>query len=153
MELESAEILERKKIHYRLIELREKAFSVRDVIEYAKEKINPDEVCKTIVLEDGKGEHCAIMLPGNHKIDFAKAKRSIGSELTILDPEEVKKATGIEVGAICPVLLRIPLFVDRRVLEKKRINFGSGNHLYGLEISPKDLEKVVNFRVIDVAQT
>jgi len=153
MKLESAKILEDRGVSYRLIELREKAFSVRDVIEHAKEKLDPEEICKTIILKDERGNKCAIMLLGNHRTSFSRAKRFIGSGVTILKPEEVKEATGIEVGAICPILLRMPIFVDKRVLEKEKINFGSGNHLYGLEVSPKDLEKVIGFRVVDVAQT
>ena len=153
MKLESTKILEEKGISYRLIELSEKAFSVGDVIEYAKEKLNPEEICKTIIVEDERGTRCAIMLLGNHRISFSKAKRFIGSRVTVLKPEEVKEATGIEVGAICPILLKIPIFVDERVLEKEKINFGSGNHLYGLELSTKDLGKAANFKVVDVAQT
>jgi len=153
MRLKSAKILEERGIGYRLIELRKKAFSVADVIKYAKEKIDPDEICKTIVLEDEKGSKCAVLLLGKHKIDFTKANKSTGQRLSIVNPEGVKKATGVEPGAVCPILLRIPLFVDRRVLEKEKINFGSGDHLYGLEVSTKDLEKIANFMVVDVAQT
>ena len=151
--MESVRILEERGISYRLIELRERAFSVADVIKYAKEKINPDEICKTIILEDEGGSKYAILLLGKHKIDFAKANKLTGQRLSIVNPEGVKRATGIEPGAVCPILLTIPLFVDRRVLEKEKINFGSGDHLYGLEVHTRDLEKIANFRVVDVAQT
>jgi len=152
MKLESAEILEEKGVSYRLIELREKAFSVKDVIEYSKDKLDPEEICKTIILKDEKGNKYAIVLLGNHRISFSKAKRFIGSGITILKPEEVKQTTEIEVGAICPILLRMPIFVDKRVFEKEKINFGSGNHLYGLEVFTKDLGKAINFRIVDAAQ-
>ena len=66
--------------------------------------------------------------------------------------DEVKAATGVEPGAVCPILLKAPLLVDRRVLAKDRINFGSGHHLYGLEIDPRDLERVVEYRLADIAE-
>jgi prolyl-tRNA editing enzyme YbaK/EbsC (Cys-tRNA(Pro) deacylase) len=49
-------------------------------------------------------------------------------------------------------LLDVPLYVDERVFMKERINFGSGNHLYGIEMSPKDLAKVIDFKVVDAAK-
>lgn len=151
-ELESIKILEEKRIDYRLIELKDKAISVEDVIKYAKEKINPDEICKTIILKDKKRNNWAIFLLGNQRIDFSKARRVIGKNLTIANYEDVKKATGIELGAICPLLLKMPIFVDKRVFEKEKINFGSGDHLYGLEISSKDLGKLIDFKIINIAE-
>ena len=47
---------------------------------------------------------------------------------------------------------KIPLFVDGRVFEKEKLNFGSGDHLYGIEINSKDLDKLVDFKVVDVAK-
>jgi prolyl-tRNA editing enzyme YbaK/EbsC (Cys-tRNA(Pro) deacylase) len=64
----------------------------------------------------------------------------------------LKRATGKEPGAICLLLLDIPIFVDKRVFETEKINFGSGDHLYGLEISSNDLEKIIDFETIDVVQ-
>ena len=48
--------------------------------------------------------------------------------------------------------LRVPLLVDRRVLAKERINFGSGHHLYGVEIDSRDLGRLVEYRLVDIAE-
>jgi len=53
---------------------------------------------------------------------------------------------------VCPLTLDVPLYIDERVFMKERINFGSGNHLYGIELSSKDLAKVIDFRVVDAAK-
>ena len=66
---------------------------------------------------------------------------------------EVREAVGVEPGAVCPIMRDIGLFVDRKVMELEKINFGLGDHMYGLEIRAGDLEKVVWFRVVDVAKT
>ncbi|QQG39716.1 MAG: YbaK/EbsC family protein [Candidatus Aenigmatarchaeota archaeon] len=152
MGLEVEKRLEEKGISYRLIELEGRAVSVKDVLALAKEKIKLEEVCKTIVAKDGKGNSYAFVLKGNQKIDMAKAERLVGGGLRIARPEEVEDAAGVEPGAVCPLLLEIPILVDRRVLDTERINFGSGDHLYGVEISTKDLEKVIEFRVADFAK-
>ena len=82
----------------------------------------------------------------------AQRARVIGMSVKIATFEEAKEATGVEPGAVCPILLRVQLLVDRRVLAKERINFGSGHHLYGLEIDPRDLERIVEYRQVDIAE-
>jgi prolyl-tRNA editing enzyme YbaK/EbsC (Cys-tRNA(Pro) deacylase) len=150
-ELESVKILKQRDLEYRLIELEEKAISVEDVIRYSKTEIEPEEICKTIILKDRKGRKYAIFLLGNTRIDFNKAKRIIGSKVSVASFDEVLDATGVEPGAVCPLTLKIPLLVDRGVLSRERINFGSGNHLYGLEIQTQDIAKIIDYRLVDVA--
>lgn len=153
MKLESVRRLEKTGISYRLVELREKAFTVEDVVKFAKDKINRDEICKTIILKDDDGNKYAVLLLGKHRIDFSKMRVAVGRKLSIANYKEVTKETGTEPGAVCPLVLNIPLYIDKRVLDKERVNFGSGNHLYGLEISPRDFDRVIEFKVIDFAST
>lgn len=150
VELESVKILEEKGVEYRLIELENRAISVSDVIRYSKMRVKPEEICKTIILKDGKGARHAVFLLGDRRIDFKKAKTIIGDKVSIASYDEVKDATGVEPGAVCPLLLRIPLFVDEGVLSRERINFGSGDHLYGIEIRSRDLSKVIDFELVNL---
>jgi prolyl-tRNA editing enzyme YbaK/EbsC (Cys-tRNA(Pro) deacylase) len=152
-ELESVRVLEEKGVDFRLIELEDRAISVDDVIKFAKEDINPREICKTIVMKDDEGDKLALLLLGNRRVDFKKARETIGGKLRIASFDEVKEATGVEPGAVCPLLLQIPLFVDEAVLSRERINFGSGDHLYGMEIRSRDLSKVVDYKLVDVAES
>ena len=41
---------------------------------------------------------------------------------------------------------------EETFLDLIAINFGSGNHRYGLEIRTRDLKRVVDFWVVDVAK-
>ncbi len=152
MELESEKILNDKGVSYRLIHLTEKGISFKDVIKNAKDKINPNEICKTIIVKDKKENKYAFLLKGDQKIDFSLVKEIIGSKASIVSYDDLKKSTGKEPGAVCPFLLDTPLFVDKNVLETEKINFGSGSHLFGLEINTKDLEKIIPFKIVDVAQ-
>ena len=150
--LDSARVLQRKGVEFRLIELSQRAVSVEDVVRYSVLEIAVDEICKTILLKDSAGDRHAVFLLGSQRIDFGKVKGVIGRSAKIATSEEVKATTGVEPGAICPILLTLPLLVDHRVLTKERINFGSGDHLYGLEIKSRDLEKVVACRIVDIAR-
>ena len=122
------------------------------MIRYSKEEINVDEICKTMILKDRKGGRYAVLLLGGDRVDIGKAREAIGEKVGIASFEEVKEAVGVDPGAVCPLLLEMDLRVDRRVMELEKMNFGSGNHLYGLEIRTRDLEKVVDFRVVDIAK-
>ena len=151
--LRSAEFLDRKGIEYRIIELEERALSIEDVIRFSKEEINVDEICKTMILKDREGGRYAVLLLGGDRVDYGKAREAIGEKVSIASFAEVKEAVGVDPGAVCPLTLGMDLLVDHKVLDRKRINFGSGDHMYGLEIRTRDLEKVVGFRVVDIAKT
>ncbi|MBD3207329.1 hypothetical protein GF319_13440 [Candidatus Bathyarchaeota archaeon] len=150
MKLESANILKEKGIAYRIIELSDRAISVKDVIEYSKSEINAEEICKTIIVKDKNGRKYGIFLRGGDRVDFRKLKTILG-KVSIASLEEVKKSTGVEPGAVCPLTIDMPVIVDNRVFENERLNFGSGDHLYGIEIRTEDLQKVIDFKVEDIA--
>ena len=151
-ELESVNVLRAKGVGFRLIELSQRAVSVEDVVRYSVKEIAVDEICKTILLKSFEGETHASLLLGSHRVDLKKVKDVIGARVRIATSEEVKVATGVEPGAVCPVLLKGTILIDEEVMTKKRINFGSGHHLYGLEIDPNDLNKLVDYRMADIAK-
>ncbi len=150
MRLPVEEVLDAKNIQYRIIELKERAISVADVIEYSKMDINPEEICKTILVKQKK-QYFALFLRGADKIDFKKLKELIG-KASIASKMEVLEVTGVEPGAVCPLLVDVPVLVDERVMLLERLNFGSGNHLYGVEIASGDLCRVLDYRLVDVAE-
>jgi len=147
----SARLLKEKGIEYRLIELTGRAVTVEDVVRHAKDGVDPDEICKTIILKDRKGRMHAVFLRGRDRIDFRKLRGVIG-KVSVAAPDEVKEVTGLKPGAVCPLTLDIPLYVDERVFDIEKVNFGSGDHLYGLELASSDLTKVMDFRVVDAAE-
>lgn len=149
MRLRVQDILDEKHVPFRLIELKDRAVSVDDVIEYSITEIDPEQICKTILVKSKK-QFYALFLRGSDKVDFKKLKSVIGKS-SIASKDEVIAVTGVEPGAVCPVLLDIPLIVDERVLSLERLNFGSGNHLYGIEIASSDLGRVMGYRLADVA--
>ena len=128
--LRSAEVLDSKGIEYRLIELEERALSIADVIRFSKAEINVDEICKTMILKDREGGRYAVLLLGGDRVDYGKASETIGEKVSIASFAEVKEAVGVDPGAVCPITLDVDLFVDRKVMETERMNFGSGNHMY-----------------------
>lgn len=142
--------LKHSNVRFRLIELSDRAMTVADVIKFSKGDVKAEEICKTIVVKDEKGNYFGLFLEGSRKIDFGKVAALLGSKVRIASAEEVRIITGIEPGAVCPLLLKIPVIVDRGVLNLPNINIGSGDHLYGIEMSPKDLLGLINARVENI---
>jgi len=153
MELPVEKILKEKGVPYRLIRLAQEAVTVGDVVAYSDGAVKIDEICKTIILKGKKtGTLLAVLLRGEDRLDFSKARGVLGEAAEIADTGSVKKVSGVEPGAVCPLMVSVPLFVDARVLELNRINIGSGDHLYGLEIAVSDIERGVSFFVSDIAK-
>ena len=150
--LRSAQILDNHGIDYRLIELGERALSIEDVITPPQPQTTLAHSTPTPIPPDRDGGRHAAVPRGGDRVDSGKAGKVIGKKVSIAGFAEVKEAVGVDPGAVCPLTLELDLFVDRKVMELERINFGSGDHMYGLEIRSQDLEKVVGFRVVDVAK-
>lgn len=153
MELPVEKILKGKDVEYRLVRLSQKAYTVEDVVKYSNGEVEPAEICKTIILTGKKtGKKVAAFLCGGDRLDFSKVKKLFGEEMKIASNGEVKEAAGVEIGAVCPFLLKVPLYVDNKVMGLEKVNCGSGDHLYGLEFMIGDLAKVINYEKVDLAK-
>lgn len=149
--MEAADLLKKKNICFRIINLKAKALTVEDVIKYSQGDVKPDEICKTIIVKGEEDNFHALFLLGSNRIDFGKVKTLLG-KVRIASQEEVKSASGVEPGAVCPLLLSIPIIIDRKVFSKEKINFGSGDHLYGIEMKTEDLDRIIKFDVEEISQ-
>jgi len=150
--LEVERLLSEKGIEYRLVELSDRAMTVADVALYSKGDINVEEICKTVIMSDGEGNRYAFLLIGTDRVDIVKARRLTGKNLRIATAAEVRDSTGVDPGAVCPLTLRIPLIVDTNITILSHVNFGSGHHLYGVEMKTSDLLHTFHNPLADIAE-
>lgn len=161
-------------IKYRVVDLGGKIFKVNDVIAAG---VNSEEIVKTLVVRIPATNFCdrkkmlqevnfvALVVRGRDRADFKKVRKLLGPSTTsitlsasslrvnceLAKPEEVQKIVGVPVGAVCPILIGIPLIFDRKVMGLKRANLGSGDLTKGLDMDLKDLLKAVgDYRVEDL---
>jgi len=145
--------LREKNIEFDLIQLKDRAMTVQEVIEFSDGKVDPKEICKTLILEDQENNSYAVVSLGDDRVDLEKVKKRFNtSKLRLASPDEIKQETGLEIGAVCPLFLDLPMLVDRKIFSRKKINFGSGDHLFGIEINPKDILKCVNAKISDIVE-
>ncbi len=150
--IEVEKLLQEKGVEYKLIKLSRKVISHEDVKKYSK-GTDPEDDCKVIMTKDKQGNQYAFFARGMMKLDFSKIKEIVGKKLNIMNYEELKKSTGKEPGAVCPLLLKnTKIYVDKRVLQRNKIDFSSGEQMLGLQIFTKDLNKIMDFETVDIAE-
>lgn len=132
--------LQQQKLPYDLIDLEQEAFTVADVVDAG---IKRDEVVKTLIVRVSGESFIALALRGNDRVDFKKVRKILGSKAELAKPEEVLKVVGVPIGAVCPILLDIPLYIDEKVTNLKNVHMGSGDLKRGLEVKLSDLLKAV----------
>lgn len=140
---------QQQKLPYKVINLAQKAFTVADVVDAG---IRRDEVVKTLIVRAGDGSFVALALRGDDRVDFKKVRRLFGSKTELAKPEEVLRVVGVPIGAVCPVLVGIPLYIDAKVMNLENVHMGSGDLMHGLEMELSDLLKAVGeYRLEELA--
>jgi prolyl-tRNA editing enzyme YbaK/EbsC (Cys-tRNA(Pro) deacylase) len=129
-----------QKLPFKLIDLSKEAYTVADVVDAGIER---DEVVKTLIVRVGDGSFVAVALRGHDRVDFRKARKLFGSKTELAKPEEVLRVVGVPIGAVCPVLVGIPLYIDQNVLKLTNVHMGSGDLMHGLEMKLEDLMKAI----------
>ena len=166
--------LQKNKIKHKVSDLGGEVYKVEDVI---KVGVNPDEILKTLIVRSNvkeglefKDKYFAFVLRGKDRVDFKKVRRLLGDPSTSLRPsalslrleevncelaraDEVKKVAGVPVGAVCPILLDIPIYIDKSAIDLKHINMGSGDLTKELEMDFADLLLAIGkYEVADLTQ-
>ena len=135
--------LKQKQIGYKVSDLGGEIYKVEDVI---KVGVNPDEILKTLIVRstvkeglEFKDKYSALVLKGKDRVDFKKVRWLFGGKSELAKADEVQKVAGVPVGAVCPILLDIPIYIDRGALSLKHVNMGSGDLTIELEMDFSDL--------------
>lgn len=139
--------LKKKKIPYQVVDLGGEVFTVKGVTEVG---VTEDEIIKTLIVKTNDG-FVALAVKGQDRVDFKKVRKLFGNKSELARPEEVQKMVGVPIGAVCPILVGVPLYFDRRVMDLVHVNMGSGDLRHGLEMDFSDLLKAVGkYKVEDL---
>ena len=141
------EFLKAKQISHQIVDLGGEVLTVDQV---KKTGVKEDEIVKTLIIKTNN-DFIVLAVRGCDRVDFKKVRRLFGSKSDLAKPEEVLKAVGVPIGAVCPILVGVPLYFDRRVMDLSHVNMGSGDLRHGLEMDFSDLLKVVGkYKVEDL---
>lgn len=115
------------------------------------------DACNTILvaMKTTPRTYVACLVRADTKIDVNhKLAKEVGTKkLSFASTEEAAQISGQAIGGVTLAGLPpdIPILVDERVMERQSIIIGGGNRTSKARVEPRELTKLPNVRVADIA--
>ena len=110
-------------------------------------------VVKTLVMENERGEPLVVLMHGDRKVSTKELARQAGMKrITPCQPEVATRHSGYLIGGTSPfgTRKRMPIYLERSVLELERIYINGGRRGYLLGMPPGELVRVLAPVLVDV---
>lgn len=147
-------ILDQKKITYHHYEYdNAKAYSGTEVARMLGQ--DPKRVYKTLVTVAKSKKNYVFVIPVEEELDLKKAAKIVGEKsIEMLKSKELLPLTGYIHGGCSPIGMKkaFPTVLHKTAKEQEYIVFSAGKIGYQVEMSPKDLEKVIRLTYGDVVK-
>lgn len=122
---------------------------------HSAECLGVDEhaVVKTIVLQNEKKQGLIVLMHGDKQISTRNLARQLNMKhIDPADPNQANKWTGYLVGGTSPfgTKTRLPVFVERTILDLPTIYINGGKRGFLVAISPNALQSL-SAQAVDVA--
>lgn len=114
---------------------------------------SPDRVFKTLVTESASKKNYVFVIPSNCELDLKKAAKAVGEKsISMLKSKDLLPLTGYVHGGCSPIGMKKQFTTVLHFTAESfdKIFFSGGKIGYQVEVSPKDLEKVIRFSYADV---
>lgn len=108
---------------------------------------------KALVCKAGNN-FAQLVISAATELDLEKARRVIGSAVSLANADDVKTLSGVSIGAVPPFgnLFDIKVYVDKRLTENEQIAFNAGSHTKSIKMRAKDLVKVTGAKVVEISK-
>ena len=150
-------LLDAKKIEYRHFEYEGTsdgaAVSGDEVARLLGE--DPEHVFKTLVTEAAGHKYYVFMVPVCRELNLKAAAKAAGEKkLDMLKARDLLPLTGYVHGGCSPIGMKkaFPTFIDKSAAGFDTIFFSAGKVGHQVEVAPKDLEKMVRIRYVEIAE-
>lgn len=111
-------------------------------------------VIKTLVMEDDQGRPLIVLMHGDRKVSTKElARQARAKRIAPCKPEAATRHSGYLIGGTSPfgTRKRMPIYLERSVLELPRIYINGGRRGYLLGMPPAELTRVLSPVLVDVA--
>jgi Cys-tRNA(Pro) deacylase len=111
-------------------------------------------VVKTLVMEDEKGDPLIVLMHGDRKVSTKELARQAGvKRIAPCKPEVATRHSGYLIGGTSPfgTRKRMPIYLERSVLDLATIYINGGRRGYLLGMAPAELTRVLSPILVDVA--
>lgn len=124
----------------------------------SSEALGVDEhaVIKTLIFEDDNKQPLCILMHGDREVSAKNLARTIGTKTVgPCAPDVADKHSGYQVGGTSPFGLKrkMPVYMERTIALLPKIYINGGARGFLVEIDPKDVERVLQPTLVDVATT
>lgn len=113
-----------------------------------------ERIAKTLSFQV-QDKYILVVTAGDTKIDNAKFKQQFQSKAKMLNPDEVEKIIGHDVGGVCPFGINegIEVYLDESLKRFDSVFPACGSSNSAIELSIEELEKYSNYTAwIDVCK-
>lgn len=145
-------ILDQKKINY-IVHTYQNAVSGIEVADTLHESY--DKVFKTLVTVSNTNINYVFVVPVNKELDLKKAAKVVGEKsIEMLKSSNLLPLTGYIHGGCSPIGMKkqFKTIIDISASNKDKIYISAGKIGYQIEIELKELQKVINFKLEDIAK-
>lgn len=147
-------VLDQKKIPYKEYYYGDTgAISGVDVAEALNE--DPKRAFKTLVTVGKTKQHYVFMIPVAEELDLKKGAKAVGEKnIDMIPQKELLPLTGYVHGGCSPIGMKkqFRTVIDSSAERFESIMFSGGKIGYQVEVSLKDLQKVVRYTLCDVTK-
>ena len=139
-------------------EIREYEVDPEDVSAIAVAKkvgMPPEQVFKTLLTTDGKGEFVFAVIPGDAELDFKKLARAAGMRKAEMTPlKEVQPLTGYIRGGVTALGAKkeFPVFLDETVILFDVISVSAGHRGTQILLQPDLYVRATGAKVAEIAR-
>lgn len=116
--------------------------------------VSEHDVVKTLVMETEKHEPLVVLMHGDCEVSTKSLARIIGvKSISPCKPDVAEKHSGYLVGGTSPfgTKRKMPVYLQQTVLECPRIYINGGHRGFLVELDPKELVRVLEPTLVDVA--
>lgn len=147
-------VLDQKKIPYKEYYYGDTgAISGVDVVEALNE--DPERAFKTLVTVGKTKQHYVFMIPVAEELDLKKGAKAVGEKnIDMIPQKELLPLTGYVHGGCSPIGMKkqFRTVIDASAERFDSIMFSGGKIGYQVEVSLKDLSKVVRYTFCDITK-
>ena len=111
-------------------------------------------VIKTLVMEDDQARPLIVLMHGDKQVSTKNLARQIGARsVQPCKPAVADRHSGYQVGGTSPFGTKsaLPVYCERSILELPKIWINGGGRGFLVELDPKDLQRVLQLTLVDVA--
>jgi len=117
--------------------------------------VNREKIVKSVLFVDENGVPVLAIVTGDRRVSERKLAVACGAQkVRIARPSSIKHLTGYEAGALPPIGHKksIRTFIDPKVMSFNKVYGGGGAINALLEISPQDIRRLTNAKVVDISE-